>query len=128
MSAATARRRLTAGLATALLVTCGSGIAVAERAATHHAPATAPFAGMGAVDFLPAAAPLQQVLSQPGGVTFRATLSPASQGGLFEVAPASAFRRPTLPAELIVDLFVVQIARVRCVREVSLTPARNGRA
>jgi len=92
MSAASARR-LTAGLATAVLVTCGSGIAVAERAATRHAPATAPFAGMGAVDFLPPAAPLNQLLRQPGGATFQATLSPASEGGLFETAPGYSVAR-----------------------------------
>src|SRR4051812_3468719 len=93
MSAATTHRRLTAGIAAAVLVTCGSGIAVAERAATHHAPAAVPFAGMSAVDFLPAAAPINQVLRQPDGATFQATLSPASQGGLFEAAPGYSVAR-----------------------------------
>ena len=92
MSASVLRTRLTAVIAAALLATTGTGVAVAAHG-SHHAPSTAPFAGMGAVDFLPPAAPLDQVLRQPGGTTFRATLSPASQGGLFETVRGYSIAR-----------------------------------
>ncbi len=93
MSASSLRTRLTAGIAVALLATTGTGVAVAAHGATHRESTAAPFAAMGNVDFLPPAAPLDQVLRQPGGATFRATLSPASQGGLFEVAPGYSVAR-----------------------------------
>jgi hypothetical protein len=92
MSGSIVRTRLTAVVAAALLATTGTGVSVAARGG-HHAPSGVPFAGMGAVDFLPPAAPLNQLLRQPGGTTFQASLSPASEGGLFETAPGYSVAR-----------------------------------
>src|SRR4051794_26235099 len=86
------RSRLIAGIAAALvIVTGGSGAAIAHRAA-HHPDAATPFVPVSAADFLPAST-LTQVLRQPDGTTFHANLSPASQGGLFEVAPGYSVAR-----------------------------------
>ena len=93
MSASTLRNRLTAVIAAALLATTGTGVVVAAHSGSRDASAPAPFSQMGNVDFLPPAQPLDQVLRQPHGATFRAVLSPASQGGLFEVAPGYSIAR-----------------------------------
>src|SRR3954451_23066086 len=86
------RARLTAGIAAALVVvTGGSGAAIANRAA-HTQDAAAPVVPVSAADFVPAT-PLTQVLRQPDGTTFHATLTPATRGGLFEVAPGYSVAR-----------------------------------
>jgi M6 family metalloprotease-like protein len=67
----------------------GAATAVAKDGKGHHArhndPTVAP-------DFVPAA-PLTQVLRQPDGTTFSATLSPARVGGLFETAQGYSVER-----------------------------------
>ena len=94
MFASISRGRLSVTIAVgAAMVTAASGIAVAERTSARTAAASAPYSAMNMVDFLPPAAPLTQVLRQPNGNTFSATLSPASQGGLFEVAPGYSIAR-----------------------------------
>src|SRR3954471_10672444 len=86
------RARLTAAIAAALVVvTGGSGAAIAHRAA-HTPEAATPFVPVSAAEFVPAT-PLTQVLRQPDGATFHATLTPATQGGLFEVAPGYSLAR-----------------------------------
>jgi M6 family metalloprotease-like protein len=84
------------GVAATAALTLSSLAAVTALAApTQAAPTTtaAPAVALGA-DFVPAA-PLQQVLTQPDGTSFRATLSPARTGGLFETSGGYSIERDT---------------------------------
>jgi M6 family metalloprotease-like protein len=87
------RRRVVATIVAGLVAVSG-GSAVALERGQHSTDrgdlwkaATAPLAG----DFVPPAA-LAQVLRQPDGTTFHAALTPATQGGLFEVSGYSIAR------------------------------------
>src|SRR5688572_26670495 len=63
-----------------------SSLAVVTAAVTPaQATASTPRPSAVSADFVPAA-PLRQVLKQPDGTTFRAELSPARTGGLFETS------------------------------------------
>jgi M6 family metalloprotease-like protein len=82
----TYRRAVAAITAGLVMVTGGSAVALElghRDAAAKSAPAV--HVPISKVDFVPSGE-LRQVLRQPDGTMFRAVLSPASQGGLFEVA------------------------------------------
>ncbi len=86
--------RLTAAIAAGLVAVTGGSAVALERATDPAAQAAASTALAPIGDFVPPqSAALIQLLRQPDGTTFRAHLTPASQGGLFETVQGFSVAR-----------------------------------